>query len=129
MQKLFLLLTFIISRAVPSPIAQFGPDDSFNIALSGFDVDDGTFQLASSETSPQPQEAPAQPPAQAPAKVPQPGELKPIPQPKPNLPNPQKPPGSFTQPFSCAEGKTGACCVGGTRDGVTSGCIPCKFFI
>lgn len=124
MQKLFLLLTLIISRAVPSPIAQFDPDDSFNIALSGFDVDDGTFQLASEI---QPQEAP---PAQAPpAGVPQPDELKPRPQPKPQIPNPQKPPGAFTQPFSCEEGKTGACCVGVTRDGVTSGCISCTFFI
>ena len=130
MQKLLLLLTVIISRAVPSPISQVGPVDSFDIALPDFS-DSGidasgidapvTFQLASSETSPQ------EAPAQAPQNIPQPGDpvLKPAPQSKPQI----APPVNSKQPFSCEAGKSGACCIGVTRDGVTSGCISCTFFI
>lgn len=123
MQTFFLLLTVIISRAVPSPIAQLIPDDSFDIALSGYDTSGiaalEPFQLAQSEV--QPQEAPAQ----APPGVLQPGDpaFRQGSQPKPELPS--QPTQPIKQPFPCGEGKTAACCVGGTRDGLTAGCISC----
>lgn len=129
MQRFFLFLTVIISRAVPSPIAQLNPDSSFDIAFSGFDDSGITapepFQLAQSDT--QNSEAPAQ----APPEVPQPGDptLKQGPQPKPVLPGSQHVKKPFKQPFSCEAGKSGSCCVGGTRDGMTSGCINCMSFI
>ena len=137
MQRLFLLLTVIISRAVASPIAQVNPDGSFDIALSGFD-DSGAlaaepFQI--SET-----DSPSQAPPQAPPSVPQPGDpvFNQQAQPKPNTPNPAptpeennpvEEPKNKNQPFECGAGKSGACCVGGTRDGQTSGCIRCTSFV
>lgn len=132
MQRLFLLLTVIISRAVASPIAQSYPDDSFDIALSDFNnpgiAAPEPFQIAEIG---KPSQAPAQTP-QAPD-VAQPGDpvLRQKPQPKPQIPS-QVPGGdnpgeqkATNQPFDCGPGKSGACCVGGTRDGVTAGCIRC----
>lgn len=129
MQRLFLLLTVIISGAVASPIAQSYPDDSFDIALSDFNnpgiAAPEPFQIAEIG---KPSQAPAQTP-QAPPDVAQPGDplLRQKPQPKPEIPS-QVPgePKAINQPFDCGPGKSGACCVGGTRDGETTGCISCK---
>lgn len=144
MQGLSLLLAVIISRAVASPIAQTtNLDGPFDIAQSSFDdagiATPGSFQIAGSDTPPQapseaPSEIPSETPSEAPRKVAQPGDpvFQRQPQPKPKIPiqtpgenNPAEEPKNINQPFDCGPGKSGACCVGGTRDGITHGCIRC----
>lgn len=148
MQGLSLLLAVIISRAVASPIAQTtNLDGPFDIAQSSFDdagiATPGSFQIAGSDTPPQapsdaPSEIPSETPSEAPRKVAQPGDpvFQRQPQPKPKIPiqtpgenNPAEEPKNINQPFDCGPGKSGACCVGVTRDGITHGCIRCTSWI
>lgn len=123
MQRLFLLLTVIISRAIASPVAQIYPDGSFDIALSGF----GDSNIAAPEPF---QLAETDAPKKAP-NPPQPGDpvIRKQPQPKPKISteenNPEEEPKVRNQPFDCGEGKSGACCIGVTHEGITSGCVKC----
>lgn len=135
MQGLFLLLAVILSRTVASPIAQSNPNDPFDIALSSFDdspiAAPESFQIAQNDS---PLQAPSEAPAEAPPTVAQPGDpvFRKQPQSKPKIPtptpgesSPAEEPKNSKQPFDCEPGKSGACCVGGTRDGITQGCIRC----
>ncbi len=129
MLDLFLLLN-IISTALASPVAQYYPAQSFDLAAL---PSDGSLNLAPSPAATDPSLMGSDPMQIAEVGVAEPQvrpgtEKKEQPQ-KPGQPNPQQPQDKVT----CPNGKIPSCCIGtagqDSQGSFLSGCAECKFSI